>query len=265
MTAHNESKARRKLHRALADELQVDRAARLTALGVPCAVRKGWVALLDPDGLAARLASGSGWVDAATAYSRGMEDASAVIPGQNSGKPSAEAVADALIQYETSGLCHGRTCGLCDCGRSDETPEQTRTRNAMDLDRARAVLATFPPQRCAPGEDELADALHADACPEDPDDGEACMCSDYRREARIILDLFAAQPTVAQVKAEAVSDLIRRIRNELDHAHFNDHFLDPRSGNVDPSKRVPAVQSSYIEAAIEGFQRAAGLVEGGVE
>ncbi len=28
-----------------------------------------------------------------------------------------------------------------------------------------AGLALIPPQRCAPGEDEVAEALHADACP----------------------------------------------------------------------------------------------------
>lgn len=56
-----------------------------------------------------------------------------------------EAVADALIQYETGGICHyGQTCGLCDCGKADETPEQTQTRDAMELDRARAVLAAVP-------------------------------------------------------------------------------------------------------------------------
>ena len=41
-----------------------------------------------------------------------------------------------------------------------------------------------------PTEAEIADALHADACPEDPDDGECCTCADYLREARIILELF---------------------------------------------------------------------------
>ena len=109
-----------------------------------------------------------------------------VIPGQN---PTAEAVADALIKYETGGCCgFGTTCGLCDCGKADETPEQTQTRDAMELDRARAVLAAVPeaqnpaqqpsgclpgpldeaqrndhdqhtPQRCAPSEDELAKAV----------------------------------------------------------------------------------------------------------
>ena len=53
-----------------------------------------------------------------------------------------------------------------------------------------------------PTEAEVAEALHADACPEDPDDGETCTCSDYLREARIILALFAGQPTEAAVRAD---------------------------------------------------------------
>ena len=31
----------------------------------------------------------------------------------------------------------------------------------------------------------VATALHGDGCPEDPDEGESCACSDYLREARI--------------------------------------------------------------------------------
>lgn len=90
---------------------------------------------------------------------------------------------------------------------------------AADRAAARAVLAMFATmadlvviyrpdhpnlgERVLPTETEVADALHADACPEDPDDGESCTCADYLREARIVLELFASQPTVAQVKAEA--------------------------------------------------------------
>ena len=111
------------------------------------------------------------------------------------------------------------------------------------------------PTRVLPTEAEVADALHADACPEDPDDGECCTCADYLREARIVLalfgqqrcapseaevadvlrdilvrvfeqdkdivaqdaarivlDLFASQPTVAQVKAEAVAAVLKPLR-----------------------------------------------------
>ena len=49
------------------------------------------------------------------------------------------------------------------------------------------------PTRVLPTEAEIADAQHADACPEDPDDGESCTCADYQREARIVLELFADQ------------------------------------------------------------------------
>ena len=82
------------------------------------------------------------------------------IPGQNPRKPTAEAVADALIRYETGGCCgFGTTCGLCDCGRSDQTAERQREWDEHQLDRARAVLALIPPQRCAPSEDGLANVL----------------------------------------------------------------------------------------------------------
>ncbi len=81
-------------------------------------------------------------------------------PLEGAPKPSAEAVADALIRYETGGCCgFGTTCGLCDCGRSDQTAEQRREWDEHQLDRARAVLALFPPQRCAPSEDEVARAI----------------------------------------------------------------------------------------------------------
>lgn len=120
------------------------------------------------------------------------------IPGQNPGKPTAEAVADALIQYETGGICHyGQTCGLCDCGKADETPEQTQTRDAMELDRARAVLALIP-QRCAPSEDGLANVLR-DILVRVFEQDKDIVAQDA---ARAVLALFGDQPPVAQAKAE---------------------------------------------------------------
>lgn len=53
----------------------------------------------------------------------------------------AEKAAEALISYETSGLCkHRQTCELCDCGRAYMTAEQRATSDRMDVDRARHVL-----------------------------------------------------------------------------------------------------------------------------
>ena len=52
-------------------------------------------------------------------------------------------------------------------------------------------LSTAGGARPAPAWDEevvaeaVATALHGDGCPEDPDEGESCACSDYLREARI--------------------------------------------------------------------------------
>ena len=107
-------------------------------------------------------------------------------PLKGAPKPTAEVVADALIQYETSGMCHfGQTCGLCDCGRADETPEQTQTRDAMELDRARAVLALIPPQQCAPSEDEVAEAVA-----EASGGTVGTLTSRAQKIARAVLDLF---------------------------------------------------------------------------
>ena len=123
--------------------------------------------------------------------------------------PTAEAIADALIRYETSGCCQfGRTCGLCDCGRSDQTAEQRREWDEHQLDRARAVLALIPPQRCAPSEDEVARAivrasgLEWHFNPDDPEDT-------YRCDARAVLVLLGDQPTVAQAQAEALRQAAR--------------------------------------------------------
>ena len=61
--------------------------------------------------------------------------------------PTEADVADALIQHETSGMCHyRRTCGTCDCGRSSLTAKGLAEHDAMELDRARAVLALFASQ-----------------------------------------------------------------------------------------------------------------------
>ncbi len=85
------------------------------------------------------------------------------FPTRYRGKPTAEAVADALIRYETGGCCgFGTTCGLCDCGRSDQTAEQRREWDERQLDRARAVLALIP-QRCSPSEEEVARLIEPDA------------------------------------------------------------------------------------------------------
>ena len=121
--------------------------------------------------------------------------------------PPAEAIADALIRYETSGMCHyGKTCGLCDCGRADETPEQTQTRDAMEMDRARAVLALIPPQRCAPSEDELAKAVTSGWVEGFDEFGKYGPQFDSALAARAVAKLYGDQPTVAQAKADALRE-----------------------------------------------------------
>jgi hypothetical protein len=128
-----------------------------------------------------------------------------VIPGQNPGKPTAEAVADALLRYETGGCCgFGTTCGLCDCGRSDQTPERQRGWDELQLDRARAVLALFSEQRCAPSKAELSAVLIG------------CLSrDDYLSDAaRAVTKLYADQPTVAQIRARTWRESADRSREE---------------------------------------------------
>ena len=120
------------------------------------------------------------------------------VPGQDLEMPPAEAVADALIRYETG--------GLCDCGKADETPEQTQTRDAMEMDRARAVLALIPPQRCAPSEDELAKAVTSGWVEGFDEFGKYGPQFDSALAARAVAKLYGDQPTVAQAKADALRE-----------------------------------------------------------
>lgn len=57
-----------------------------------------------------------------------------------------KALAEALNQYETSGLCPLRgACGLCDCGRDTMTPEQEAESYERALDRAKYGLEAIAP------------------------------------------------------------------------------------------------------------------------
>ena len=49
-----------------------------------------------------------------------------------------------------------------------------------------------------------------------------------------------------------IDDLTRAIRNEIDHARFNDQHLSQDSNGVGPGERVPAVRASFLEAALDG-------------
>lgn len=144
--------------------------------------------------------------------------------------PTVEAIADALIQYETGGCCQfGRTCGLCDCGRSDITAEQLA--NAHDLGRARAVLELFgdldqsvgapesEPQKTAPSVEDVARAIEEAAERNGYQITRGWLAEqDCKRFAEAALDLFAGQPTVEQVKAEAaeLANVAPRFWNMVD-------------------------------------------------
>ena len=70
----------------------------------------------------------------------------------------------------------------------DDVPRLLGALDAAEAEVARLRAETARP---APAWDEevvaeaVATALHGDGCPEDPDEGESCACSDYLREARI--------------------------------------------------------------------------------
>lgn len=49
-----------------------------------------------------------------------------------------EATAEALLHYETSGLCDlGKACDLCDCGMNLLSPQDRDQRTRREIDRAR--------------------------------------------------------------------------------------------------------------------------------
>lgn len=75
-------------------------------------------------------------------------------------------------------------------------------------------------------------------------------CPTAVRLADAVLALFGQQPTVAEVRQE----LIARIESELDHAHFNGHYLDTDCQGVAPGERVPAVRVSNIRAVFEFYR-----------
>ena len=54
----------------------------------------------------------------------------------------------------------------------------------------------------------IADALHGDACPVDPDPGESCGCGDYEREAEIALT--AAAPHLRAAWEQPIRELCER-------------------------------------------------------
>lgn len=177
------------------------------------------------------------------------------VASKSDALPTAEAIADALIRYETSGMCRfGKTCGLCDCGKADETPEQAQTRDAMELDRARAVLALIPPQRCVPSEDGLANVLR-DILVRVFEQDKDIVAQDA---ARAVLALFADQHTVAQVKAE----VLREAAVEFDREAAEDWMSTDRPATDDAATRWlrnyhGSIDSTALLLAFRAGQKAA--------
>lgn len=73
---------------------------------------------------------------------------------------------------------------------------------------------------------------------------------------------MADQPdTFQQILKQAVDEIELRIGAELHHAIDNGHILDRDCQGVAPGERVPAVRSTNVLAALEGYRRAHGLLE----
>ena len=124
-------------------------------------------------------------------------------------KPTEEQVAWAIagVYGETCawGREKGKVCGLCDCNGMTE---------AYARQAARAVLDLLP-QRVAPSEEQVARSLHALDYPGEPERWEGdghWTRDDYRQSARLMLSLCASQPTVAEVRAQALKDAAHYLR-----------------------------------------------------
>lgn len=91
----------------------------------------------------------------------------------------------------------------------------------------------------------VADALHGDACPADPDPGESCVCGDYEREAEIALT--AAAPHLRAAWA----------------AELGATFQSGERWNETYRKGLRTLQ--YEKAYLDGAIDILALLEGGAE
>ena len=120
--------------------------------------------------------------------------------------------ADLPSAWDTSAAAHARA--LRDLGTSARN-DVPRLLDALDTAEAEVARLRAEVARPAPAWDEevvveaVSTALHGDGCPEDPDEGESCACSDYLREARIAVAVVRehmpvkpGRETVARALAE---------------------------------------------------------------
>ena len=109
----------------------------------------------------------------------------------------------------------------------------------------------------------IADALHGDACPADPDPGESCGCGDYEREAEIALTvaLPIIKQAVQEVRAEEIRDLVSdKPENPYMYNPWDDSSIDPT--NLDEVVGA-AVSCGRASGYYEGVQAVLALLEGG--
>jgi hypothetical protein len=90
----------------------------------------------------------------------------------------------------------------------------------------------------------VAEALHADACPGDPDEGEACGCGSYEREAAIVLDALDLPGRERRAKAEMLREAATMLSRLADHGADGEatpyetaDWLRARAAELDPEEK----------------------------
>ena len=156
--------------------------------------------------------------------------------------------------FPLGGACrfHGRT-SVAEV-YADEA-DQMRAR----AEKAEAEVARLT-ARPAPAWDEevvveaVSTALHGDGCPEDPDEGESCACSDYLREARIAVAVVREHMPVKPGREGALKRAYRDRQSpiqEEDAWAFGegvragiDAVLDPWPGRTESEVKAEAMPDS---------------------
>ena len=156
---------------------------------------------------------------------------------------------------------------------------RTRIRKARhQRDEARAEVARLT-ARPDPAWDEevvaeaVATALHGDGCPEDPDEGESCACSDYLREARIAVAVVREHLPVkpgredmveAMLGSDIITDDLRAEASAQGSTQrepflcFADAILDLWPGRSEAEVRADARTAAYREWFVKHAEVSSG-------
>lgn len=111
-------------------------------------------------------------------------------------------------------------------------------------------------------EEAVAEALHADACPCDPDDGDACTCGPYEREAGVVLAALAL--AVARIQRDARVEALREAADDMDDTddpdaiYVNNGDIDlwlRARADRDEAEVAPALTRRDLDALIVALDR----------